>query len=518
MHQKTKYYINKIKELENQLEEKDIFLASMSHEIRTPMNAILAISDMLLEEKTLNEKQNEDIKTISNSSKILLGIINDILDYSKIGAGKLKLEKISFDINMVLDYVGDMISMMAQEKKLDIVFDIGTNVKAKYIGDPLRLSQILLNLMSNAVKFTKKGSVTLKIRNLNPENTDSSNLLFEVMDTGIGIAPKNISNLFNEYIQAEDSITRNYGGSGLGLNISKKLTKLMNGEIWVESELDKGSTFFVNISFEISSPNEHRVYRLDSTEIMKKKVLIIDSKEKWTNVLKNMLSYFHIDTTITSTPQEASKTITTDKFDIVFIADYTCNCKDLEFLHNYKDIKIIIIKNWQFTLKKEFQEKFDVITYIKRPFNQQVLCNTLNTLYYKQEKKQEVSKKDLKTIPHKKILIVEDDLINQKIMLNLFKDTNCEITLANNGQEAINIISKEFDLVLMDIKMPILNGYDASKIIRERFSQDQLPIVALTGNTSQEDIAKTKEYGMQYYLAKPLDIKTFYKLMVEILV
>jgi len=269
-------YDEKIKSLEEKIKNKSDFLASMSHEIRTPMNAIIGFSNLLMKEDNLEEQQLEYAKTINKSSQLLLGLINDILDYSKIEAGALQLEETPFNINMILDYTSDMLGLKAQDKNVELIFDINHNVRPNLVGDPLRISQILLNLVGNAVKFTDQGSITLKITTLDTIE-DKTHIQFEINDTGIGLTQEQIEMLFQDYSQASSSTSRKYGGTGLGLSISKQLTELMDGHIWAESNSNNGSTFFVILTLKINKDKDNRSYHLPSKEMMQKNILIIDS-------------------------------------------------------------------------------------------------------------------------------------------------------------------------------------------------------------------------------------------------
>ena len=516
-----KYYIKKIKKLECDLQNKSDFLANMSHEIRTPMNAIIALSQLLIEEDKLSSKQFEYIKTISTSSNMLLGIINDILDYSKIEAGKLQLEHIPFDLNMILDYIADMTSVTAHEKNIELIFDIDRNVRANFIGDPMRVSQIILNLISNAIKFTDKGSVTLKVNSLDTDKTKTY-LQFEVVDTGIGISKEQLSTLFQNYSQADNSTSRKYGGSGLGLVISKQLVSLMHGVIWAKSETDKGSSFFVKLLLEIDSPKEYRVYRLPSKEIMQKKVLIINSSIESTKALKNMINYFHIETHCVETFQEAQKELRDKDFDIVFIDEELCDYSAIKKCKEIHDVVIILIQNWMSNFDEQFFEENNIDTYIKKPFNQKILFDTFVHLYSTQKisfnKTQKTyNKKSLKKVGKKHILLAEDSTINQRIIKGLLAESDIELSIANNGQELLELLEKSqsIDLIFMDIKMPIMDGYEATKVIRGDSIYDSIPIIAMTANSQPQEIKKAKEFGMQDYLVKPIDIQLFYSIILK---
>ena len=441
----------------------------MSHEIRTPMNAIIGLSQVMIDEKDLSSSQLEHIQTISRSSNMLLGLINDILDFSKIDAGKLELEEISFDLNMILDYIADMVGLKAQEKGIELIFDIDYSVRSSFIGDPMRISQILLNLMSNAIKFTDEGSITLTIRTL--DTTGSKvHIQFEVSDTGIGLTNEQLKHLFENYTQADKSTTRMYGGTGLGLAISKQLVKLMHGRIWAESKDGEGSTFFVIATLDIDKPDERRAYHLPSKEIMQKRILIIDLHKKSAQALMHMLGYFHMQVENVQTVEEADFLLQNEEFDIIFIDDSMYNLCDIDACKQIQMPMVVIIENWMSDLSKNHYIERKADTYLKRPFNQQMLFDTIVRLYsddktVQYDKKKVYTKDDLKALGKQYLLLAEDNPINQRVMQGLLDDSGYELTFEENGEQAVNAVksSQKFDLVLMDISMTVMNGYEATK-------------------------------------------------------
>ncbi|OHE06820.1 MAG: hypothetical protein A3G74_05460 [Sulfurimonas sp. RIFCSPLOWO2_12_FULL_34_6] len=518
-------YESKLEESQRKLEQRSEFFASMSHEIRTPMNAIIGMSQILIDDSTLSESQRENIKIINRSSNMLLGIINDILDFSKIEAGKLTLEKTSFDLNVILSYLADMISLKTQEKGINIIFDIDHNIGKNYLGDPLRISQILLNLISNAVKFTDKGEIILSIKTIE-SNEEESNIQFEVSDTGIGMSQEHLQNLFQSYSQASHDISRKYGGTGLGLTISKQLVEMMGGRIWAESIYGEGSTFFVNIHLTNDTTISKRKYRLISKNIMEWRVLIVDSHEKSINSLKYLLDYFHIVSHTASSVDEAKDILNKEKFDLLFIDE---NMFDIFDFASYKEktaAKIVVIENWMSSLKSKKRENKTIDELLKRPFNQQMVFDALTNIYNKLslngnlEQINASPKDSIKALGKHKIFIAEDNIINQKVMSGLLKDTEIEIEFANDGLEVLKLLQNTHDfprLILMDINMPNLDGYMTTQSIRRNKQYDNIAIVGLSGNTDAKEIEQAKELGMQDYLIKPIDVKELYKILIKYL-
>ena len=510
---------DEVSSLKQQLKDKSDFLASMSHELRTPMNAIIGLSQVLLDEQELSSKQLDTIKTIHNSSNMLLGLINDILDFSKIGAGKLTLEKIPFDLNMILDYIADMIGLKAKEKGIELIFNIEKGVRANYLGDPMRISQIILNMMSNAIKFTDEGCICINVRSQDIAFSTTM-LQFEVKDSGIGLTPEQVSKLFASYSQADTSTSRKYGGTGLGLMISKQLTELMNGKIWVESVFGEGCSFFINLEMEHENPKEYRVYHLPSKEIMQKRILIIDSHKNTADALHNMLGYFHMNIECAKDINEAKQKVSQGTYDIVFVDDKICEQNGTVFLDVETTPLIVLIQDWIDDRGDIYFDEHKINTYIKRPFNQKMLFDAILRLYTTDSTvsiapKKDYTKDDVVSLGKHTILIAEDNLINQKVMRGLLNGTELDLVFAENGQLALDILEKRDDigLVLMDIHMPVLDGHKATTIIRENKNYDNLAVVAMTADVMPEDIKKAKEVGMQDHIAKPIDILSLYEML-----
>lgn len=518
-------YESKLQKSQRKLEQRSEFFASMSHEIRTPMNAIIGMSQILLEDDSLSAYQSQTVQTINRSSNMLLGIINDILDFSKIEAGKLTIEKIPFDFNMILSYLADMLSLKVEEKGISLLFNIEHNIGKNYFGDPLRISQVLLNLISNAVKFTQEGGVELNIAIIKSDD-EYSTIEFQVKDTGIGICKEQIKNLFQSYSQASSEISRKFGGTGLGLKISKQLVQLMDGDIRVESEEGKGTTFFITLLLENDHSSGKRKYRLPSKEIMNKKVLIIDSHTNAIDSLRNLIEYFKIETKCVTDIQQANSLLERESFEIIFVDEDLFEEFDAEFQKNKNNADIVLIEDWMDSLRNLHYDESFIDARLKKPFNQQMVFDIFMKLYDKNyHKPQELNEKkytknDIKALGKKNLLIAEDNALNQKVMSGLLRDTEIEIDFANDGLEAVKILEsseKKYPLILMDINMPNLDGYETTQRIRENKDFNEINIVGLSGYTQDEYKEKAYKLGMNDYIMKPIELDELYRVLIKFL-
>jgi len=505
------------------LTKKEEIVSYVSHELRTPMTAIKGLTHLILESE-LNPLQKEYLSKIDETSQYMLTLLNDILDLSKIEASKLKLEKTEFNLNDIVNYIYNVVSIQAKNNNLNILVFVEKDVPSNILGDPLRLGQILINLMSNAIKFTKDGEVTLDVKKIS-SHKDKILLQFTVSDTGIGMTKEQMAKLFNSFYQAEESISRKYGGSGLGLNISKNLVELMGGEIQVESKKGFGTTFYFTLPFYLKDYNEKRQYRLPSQDLLNKNILVIDSCNKNAIPLTQALSYFKYNVHNIPSVDDLGDEKAENVYDIIIINLQNLNetaIETMQKMQKEQNSKLVILSPLYSSLNATLSKELHIDAYLKPPITLQNTLNLLIELYHKPNIAK--TRKDLlidllQKYAGKKVLVVEDNELNYKVIAGMLAKTGIETSHAEDGEKALQLIEEniKFDLILMDINMPGINGYEASMRIRQNRTLNHMPIVALSADNSKAAKEKAIACGMQGYLLKPIKLNDFYSKIIELL-
>ena len=501
------------------------FLANMSHEIRTPMNAIIGMNHLALK-TDLTPRQREYLRKIQVSSQHLLGVINDILDFSKIEAGKLNIENIDFELEKILENVATLITDKATAKGLEVIFDIDRDLPRNFLGDPLRLGQILINYANNAVKFTEKGEITIIVKIQECRETDMI-LYFAVKDTGIGLTEAQIKNLFNSFQQADTSTTRKFGGTGLGLAICKRIAELMGGKVGVESEYGQGSTFWFTVCLQPSTANLRRLVL--SSDLQGKRVLVVDDNKPAQLILKALLKQMKFNVDLASSGQEALQAVTEadnkiDPYEIVFLDWQMPNMDGLEVARRMQALPLkhrpyhLMVTAYGREEVFKNAEPLGIADILIKPVNASMLFDSLAGLLGDVQQTGTLinqtsnlfsrgSLRDrLKTIEGSNILLVEDNEINQEVATELLEDSGFVVDLAGNGRIAVEKVkNNHYDLVLMDVQMPEMDGIEATLAIRQDSYYQNLPIVAMTASVLQGDRDKCIEAGMNDYVAKPIE-------------
>ena len=518
-------------EAEIATQAKSEFLANMSHEIRTPMNAIIGMSYLAMQ-TSLSRKQADYVNKIQSSAEALLGIINDILDFSKIEAGKLDLEEIPFNLNDTIDHLVQIISHKSQEKSLELLIDLSPDLPLDLVGDSLRLGQILINLANNSIKFTDQGEIVIKAKPIK-QNDKNVTVEFSVCDTGIGMTEEQLGRLFQSFSQADASTTRKYGGTGLGLTISKTLTELMQGKIWVESTSGEGSQFYFTATFGIAQKNTAHI-QASPASLVDLPVLIVDDSVAAREILFTMSESLGFKPELAASGAEALEKLklaeqNNQPYRLV-LSDWKMPHMDgIElgekiisdgFLSQPPKFVIVTAYDRDEMLKKA--QHINLASSITKPVCASKLLDiTLRVMGETHGVSSEVQSNRLdisfaQAIVGAEILLVEDNEINQQIAVELLEMAGLVVTVACNGKIAVETVeNKNFDAVLMDIQMPIMDGYTATKEIRKDEKNINLPIIAMTANAMSGDKEKCIAAGMNDHLPKPINPQDVYKTLAQ---
>ena len=512
-------------EAETANKAKSIFLATMSHEIRTPMNGIIGMAS-LLSETHMTHEQQEYTETIQNCGEGLLGVINDILDFSKIESGKMELVNTDFDLRSCIEDALDVFGTKAAQASLDLVYQLDYNVPAQIVGDSLRLRQVLINLVGNAVKFTHHGEVYVGVHLLNPdsyrEGSDECTLGFEVRDTGIGIPEDKVAGLFKAFSQGDSSTTRKYGGTGLGLVISEKLVCLMGGSISVESQQGSGTTFSFNIKAGISVKSIQTYVTSHMIGLEGKKVLVVDDNATNRTILKNQLEHWKLISVLASSAKEALEILSSGSGPDLILADVEMPDMDgiqmaVAIKASHPALPIILLSSIGDERARNHQKLFASV--LTKPVKQGMLRQHVFDSLRKHDKitmeapVKKLLPTDFSSQFPLRILIAEDNAVNQKLTVRVLQKLGYKPEIADNGLEALQALKQNsFDLILMDIQMPEMDGLETTRQVRLR-TGDQPVIIAMTANAMQGDREECMKAGMDDYISKPVKLEILISLL-----
>jgi two-component system, sensor histidine kinase and response regulator len=508
---------------------KSEFLANMSHEIRTPMNGIIGMTEVLMD-TTLSPGQTECLNMVKSSADNLMQVINDILDFSKIEAGKLELDPISFSLRDTLNETLKPLALLADQKKLELACEVRPDVPENIVGDPTRLRQIVLNLVGNALKFTEEGEILVRAE-IESRGENSVLIHFSVRDTGIGIPKQKQESIFESFTQVDGSMTRQYGGTGLGLTIASRLTQMMGGRISVESEIGRGSTFHFTAHFELSQEIQSDAAAMSISDWEGMSVLVVDDNATNRRVLQEILSNWGMKPTLVESAQMAMVALrvlqqASSAFPLVLIDAHMPNTDGFELaeqiiaMKEYRSVSLVMLTSAGRIGDAQRCRALGIAAYLTKPVSQSQLMTAilaaLNGTQKVQTVKSSAAPRGTSAASPKRILLAEDNLVNRNLAVLLLEKRGHQVTVAVDGRQAVSLFEKQsFDLILMDVQMPDMDGYEATAAIRarEKLIGPRIRIIAMTAHAMKGDRERCLAEGMDAYLSKPIRANDLFALV-----
>jgi len=510
-------------------EARSMFLANMSHEIRTPLNGIIGFTT-LAHRTELTPQQQGYLHKIQISSNTLLSLINDILDFSKIEAGKLDIEYTAFQLQSLLEELADLFADRAAQKDIELLIAKDSDVPSALIGDPLRLRQVLINLLSNALKFTETGEILVHVQSVQ-QDTERARLRFSVRDSGIGIPKDKLGTLFDSFTQADGSTTRKYGGTGLGLAICRQLTELMGGGIHADSEPGNGSTFWFELPFERQAPEHESVHRL-GVDLRGLRALVTDDNAMSREILSETMTSFGFQVGTAPDGEEALARLHAAEdegrpYELVLMdwkmpgMDGLETSRQIRATPEFNHVPIVMVTAFGRDNERTHGETAGINAFLTKPVQQSVLFDTLMQVFAQARgetgaPRTMLTRKSVRPVglDGAHLLLAEDNVINQEVAVGILSADGVAVDVANNGREAVDMVGrKRYDAVLMDMQMPEMDGYEAARRIREDDALAALPIIAMTAHAMEGDREKCLSAGMNDYVTKPIDPKQLFDVL-----